>query len=309
APNRPLDLMRNQLVLDLSNPKVQDHVFSVVDHLLHKNWDITYLKWDCNRYMTNPGSSFLATDKQSHLFTEYTEGLFTVLKRLRNKFPDVVIMLCSGGGGRIDYGTLPYFDEYWISDNTDAIDRIFIQWGTTYFFPPIGLASHVSVVPNHITQRTTPLKFRFDVAMSAKLGMDLQPKDMSKEEKEFSRNAILVYNGIKHLVQFGDMYRLLSPYESNRVALMYASTDKKEALVFTYLMKKEIYGNDQALYVKGLDPERTYRLKEINKDPDKNSAVSTLEGRKFRGDFLMTYGIRFTMHDEFQSTVFQLIAE
>ena len=309
ATNRPLDLMRNQLVLDLSNPKVQEHVFSVVDRLLHDNPGIAYLKWDCNRYMTNVGSSFLPADKQSHLFIKYTEGLFTVLKRLRSKFPDVVIMLCSGGGGRIDYGTLPYFDEYWISDNTDALDRIFIQWGTTYFFPPIGLASHVSVVPNHITQRTTPLKFRFDVAMSAKLGMDLQPKDMSVEEKEFSKNAIKQYNGIKHLIQFGDMYRLLSPYESNRVALMYASADNKEALVFSYLMKKEIYGNDQVLYVKGLDPERVYTLKEINKEPNKSSPISTLEGKKFTGEFLMTYGIRFTMHNEFQSTVFQLTAE
>lgn len=309
AANRPLDLMRNQLVLDLSNPKVQDHVFSAVDQLLHENPGIAYLKWDCNRYMTNVGSSFLPADRQSHLFIKYTEGLFAVLKRLRSKFPDVVIMLCSGGGGRIDYGTLPYFDEYWISDNTDALDRIFIQWGTTYFFPPIGLASHVSVVPNHITQRTTPLKFRFDVAMSAKLGMDLQPKDMSSREKEFSKSAIQAYNGIKHLIQFGDMYRLLSPYESNRVALMYASTDRKEALVFSYLMKKEIYGNDQVLYVKGLDPERMYTLKEINKDPDKSSAVSTLEGKKFTGDFLMTYGIRFAMYDEFQSTILQLKAE
>jgi len=231
------------------------------------------------------------------------------LKRVRTKFPEVRMMLCSGGGGRIDYGTMPYFDEYWISDNTDARDRVFIQWGTTYFFPPIGLASHVSVVPNHITQRSTPLKFRFDVAMSAKLGMDLQPKDMTKEERDFSKNAIQVYNGIKHIIQSGDLYRLLSPYESNRVAMMYATPDKKEALVFSYLLKKEIYGDDQVLYMNGLDPEKTYVLKEINKVPGKYSWLSALEGKSYTGKFLMTYGVRFPMYNEFESVVFQLAAE
>ncbi|HTJ53068.1 MAG TPA: alpha-galactosidase [Cyclobacteriaceae bacterium] len=307
--NRELDLSRNQLVLDLSNPKVQDHVFGVVDNLLTQNPKIAYLKWDCNRYMTNVGSSYLSADKQSHLWIRYTKGLLAVLRKVRAKYPDVSMMLCSGGGGRIDYGTMPFFDEYWISDNTDALDRIFIQWGTAYFFPPIGLASHVSVVPNHITQRITPLKFRFDVAMSAKLGMDLQPKDMNPEEKDFSRKAIQEYNGIKHIIQHGDLYRLLSPYESNRVALMYATPDQKEALVFSYLKKKEIYGNDQVLYMHGLDPKKYYMLKEINKAPGKYSWLSPLEGKRFTGEFLMAYGVRFPMYNEFESVVFQLVAE
>lgn len=307
--NRELKLSRNQLILDLSNPKVQAHVFGVVDNLLTQNPGIAYLKWDCNRYITNAGSAYLDRDKQSHLWIDYTKGLFAVLKKVRAKFPEVYMMLCSGGGGRIDYGTLPFFDEYWISDNTDALDRIFIQWGTTHFFPPIGLASHVSVVPNHITQRITPLKFRFDVAMSAKLGMDLQPKDMTPEEKTFSRKAIQEYNSIKHIIQEGDLYRLLSPYESNRVALMYATPDKKEALVFSYLKKKEIYGDHQVLYMHGLDPEKNYVLKEINKDPKKYSWVSALEGKRFSGAFLMTYGVRFPMYNEFESAVFRLVAE
>lgn len=309
SPNRSPDLSRNQLILDLSNPKVQDHVFSVVDNLMTQNPGIAYLKWDCNRYITNPGSAYLGPEKQSHLWIKYTEGLFTVLKKVRAKYPDVYIMLCSGGGGRIDYGTMPFFDEYWISDNTDALDRIFIQWGTTHFFPPIGLASHVSVVPNHITQRTTPLKFRFDVAMSAKLGMDLQPKDMTPEEKDFSRKAIQEYNGIRHIIQTGDLYRLLSPYESNRVALMYATPNQKEALVFSYLKKKEIYGDSQVLYMHGLDPKRNYVLKEINKAPKKYSWLSSLEGKTFSGEFLMTHGVRFPMYNEFESVVFTLVAE
>lgn len=309
AANRELDLSRNQLILDLSNPKVQDHVFGVVDNVLTQNPGIAYVKWDCNRYVTNPGSVYLGPEKQSHLWIKYTEGLFSVMKRVRAKYPDVYIMLCSGGGGRIDYGSMPFFDEYWISDNTDALDRIFIQWGTTHFFPAFGLASHVSVVPNHMTQRTTPLKFRFDVAMSAKLGMDLQPKDMSPAEKEFSRNAIQEYNRVKHIVQRGDLYRLLSPYTSNRVALMYTLPDQKEALVFSYLKKKEIYSDTQVLYMHGLDPKKNYTLKEVNKDPKKHSWFSSLEGKSFSGEFLMTYGVHFPMYNEFESVVFQLVSE
>lgn len=307
APNRDLDLSRNQLVLDLSNPKVQEHVFSVVDKLLTANPQIAYLKWDCNRYMTNVGSSTIGADKQSHLFVKYSEGLFSVLERVRNKYKDVYMMACSGGGGRIDYGTMKYFDEYWISDNTDALDRIFIQWGTTYFFPPMGLASHVSVVPNHITGRVTPLKFRFDVALSGKLGMDLQPKDMPAEDKEFSRNGIKTFTETKHIVQFGDLYRLLSPYESKRVAMMYALPDKKEALVFSYLIKKQIYSDDQVLYLKGLDPDKMYTLKELNKGSF--SRLTELEGKKYSGSFLMTYGVRFPMYNEFESVVFKVTAE
>ena len=194
------------------------------------------------------------------------------------------MMVCSGGGGRIDYSTLPYFDEFWISDNTDALDRIYIQWGTTYFFPAMALASHVSVVPNHITGRSEPLKFRFDVAMSAKLGMDLQPKDMTPEEKEFSTNAIQAYYGIRDIVQSGKLYRLLSPYTNTRSAMMYVSDDRNDAVVFSYLLKKSIYGNTQPLVLKGLDPEKKYRVSEINKDPKNYSWFTPLEGKVFSGD-------------------------
>ncbi|MDR0799514.1 MAG: alpha-galactosidase, partial [Dysgonamonadaceae bacterium] len=134
-PHRPLDLSRNQLILDLCNPKVQDYVFGIVDKTLTETPGIAYVKWDCNRFITNSGSFYLSKDKQSHLWIEYTRGLMKVLKRVREKYPDLIIMGCSGGGGRIDYGTLPYFDEFWVSDNTDALDRIYIQWGVGQFFP------------------------------------------------------------------------------------------------------------------------------------------------------------------------------
>lgn len=302
-PNRPLDLRRNQLALDLSNPEVQDFVFGVIDKTLSENPGIAYVKWDCNRFITNSGSYYLAPEKQSHLWIDCVRGLFSVLDRVRAKYKDISLMCCSGGGGRIDYGTLPYFDEFWISDNTDALDRIFIQWGTTQFYPSMALASHVSVVPNHITGRTVPLKFRFDVAMSAKLGMDLQPKDMSPEEKEFSKNAIREYYEIRNVVQFGDLYRLLSPYKSKRTAMMYVTEDKTKAVLFAYLLKKDINGNTQPLILKGLDPDRRYRLSEKNKATEGYSWFTPMEGKVFTGDFLMKYGIRFTMYNEFDSKI------
>ena len=275
-----------------------------------ENPGIAYIKWDCNRFVTNSGSFYLPAEKQSHLWIEYVRGLLSVFERVRAKYPDVCIMLCSGGGGRIDYASLRYFDEFWISDNTDAYNRIFIQWGATYFFPSMALASHVSVVPNHITGRTVPLKFRFDVAMSAKLGMDLQPKDMSPEEKEFSKNAIQEYYGIREIVQHGDLYRLLSPYESVRTAMMYVSEDKKDAVVFTYLLDKVINGgNNQVLYLKGLDPEKRYRLNELNKAPNTYSWFTPLEGKSYTGAYLMEYGLRFPMYNQYESKIIRLTEE
>lgn len=307
--NRPIHTSRNQLILDLSNPKVQEYVYSIVDNTLTENPGIAYVKWDCNRFVTNSGSFYLSPENQSHLWIEYTRGLFKVLDRVRAKHKDVFIMLCSGGGGRIDYATLPYFDEFWISDNTDAYNRIFIQWGTTHFFPSMALASHVSVVPNHITGRTVPLKFRFDVAMSAKLGMDLQPKDMTPEEKEFSKNAIKEYYGIREIVQFGDLYRLLSPYKNERTAMMYVSEDKHEAVVFSYLLEKVINGgNNQPLYLNGLDPDKMYTVKELNKQPGTYSWFEPLEGKTFSGDYLMKYGLRFPMYNQYDSKIIYLKA-
>lgn len=308
-PNRPLDLSRNQLILDLCNPQVQDFVYDVVDKTMKETPGISYIKWDCNRFVTNSGSFYLSKEKQSHLWIEYVKGLMNVLQRVRESYPDVTIMACSGGGGRIDYGTMPYFDEFWVSDNTDALDRIFIQWGIQQFFPAICMAAHVSVCPNHITGRTVPLKFRFDVAASGKLGMDLQPGQMTEDEKKFSKLALQDYNKIKNIVQFGDLYRLLSPYENNKVSIMYALEDQSRAVVYSFLQKKEIYGNTQPLYLKGLNPDKNYRLREVNKVPDRWSRFDSLEGKVYSGAYLMNYGVSFYMSDEYESLVFEVIAE
>jgi alpha-galactosidase len=302
-----LDLQRNQLILDLSNPQVQEYVYHCIAKLLTGNAGISYIKWDCNRYITNPGSSYLGKDRQANLFIDYPKALLSIMDRVRQAFPKVTLMVCSGGGGRMDYATMPYFQEYWPSDNTDAVDRIKIGWGLEYFFPSVGFASHVSNVPNGITGRTTSLKFRFDVAMTGKLGMDLQPMQMTPAEKTFCKNAIQTYKGIQDVVLHGDLYRLLSPYEGSRTALMYASEDSAKAVVFSYLLQNSINGDRSVLRLGGLKKDARYRLTELNKGT--HSELGALEGKTFTGDFLMTAGLQFTMYNEYESTVFQLTEE
>ena len=150
APQRDPVLGRGgtQVVLDLANPEVQDFVFKVVDDLMTQYPDIAYIKWDANMAIMNHGSNYLTADKQSHMYIEYHKGFESVCQRIRAKYPDLVIQACASGGGRANYGYLPYFDEFWVSDNTDALQRIYMQWGTSYFFPAIAMASHISAAPN-----------------------------------------------------------------------------------------------------------------------------------------------------------------
>lgn len=308
APHRPLDLQRNQLILDLSNPKVQEYVYGCIDKLLRENKGIRYIKWDCNRYVTNPGSAYLPKDRQSNLFIDYSKNLLNIMERVRKAFPDVTLMACSGGGGRIDYATLPNFMEYWPSDNTDAMERIKIGWGLEYFFPAIGMASHVSNIPNGITGRSEPLKFRFDVAMTGKLGMDLQPMQMSDADKDFARKAILTYKTtISDVVLHGDLYRLLSPYSGHRAALMYVTPDSARAVVFSYLFQKAAGDEHHVIRLKGLRPDARYTLRELDKGS--YSRFADYEGKTFTGAFLMNEGIRSDFYSEYESLVFEAVAQ
>jgi alpha-galactosidase len=308
-PFRERTEQRNQLILDLSNPEVQDFVYNTVDSILTENPGIDYVKWDCNRYLFPSGSPYLPADKQSHLFVDYPRHLLDILNKISQKYSHVTFMACSGGGGRIDYGSMKYFDEYWISDNCDPLQRIFTQWGAQYFFPTIGLASHVSVSPNHISGRSTPLKYRFDVAMAAKLGMDMQPVQMTEKEYAFSKRAIQTCKEIRHTVLHGDLYRILSPYKHNRTVFMYVNENKSEAIVFNFLVRKEVYPTPPTIVLQGLNPAKHYTLQEINKDPDSWSRFSKYEGKTFSGEYLMTVGLHFAMYDEFESLVIKLSTE
>ena len=289
APGREPVLGRGgtQVVLDLSNPEVQQFVFDVVDRLLTSFPEIAYIKWDANAPVMNHGSQYLK--EQSHLDIAYREGLIKVCQRIRAKYPDVIIQDCASGGGRANYGLLPYFDEFWVSDNTDALQRIYMQWGTSYFYPAIAMASHISAVPNHAVFRTTSLKYRCDVAMSGRLGMEIQPKNMSEEEKALCRQAISDYKRVRPVIQFGDLYRLHSPYAGDHLAsLMYVAENRKEAVFFWY--KLECFKNEHFPVVKmrGLDPEKRYVVRELNRI---DQTALPFEGKSFSGRYLMDRGL------------------
>lgn len=291
APNRDLVLGRGgtQVVLDLANPKVQDFIFGIVDNLMTKYPKIDYIKWDANMSIMNHGSTYLTQDLQEHLYIEYHRGFEKVCQRIRQKYPDLTIQACASGGGRANYGVLPYFEEFWVSDNTDALQRIYMQWGISYFFPANTMASHISATPNHQTFRTIPLKYRIDVAMSGRLGMEIQPKNMTDEEKSLCRKAIETYKEIRPIVQQGDLYRLISPYDQQQVAsLMYVSP-KKEKAVF-YWWKTEQFCNQHLPRVKmeGLSADKNYKIKELNRID--NEPLS-FEGAIFSGTFLMNNGL------------------
>ena len=237
TPGREAPLTRSQWLLGLSNPEVQDFVFGVFDNTMRLSEHIDYIKWDANRCANSIGSAFQRPDEQSHFWIEYTQGLYKVMERIRAKYPDVLIQSCASGGGRVEYGALRYFDEVWTSDNTEALSRTRIQYGTSLFFPALVMGSHVSVTPNLQTGNSTPLKFRFDIACAGRLGMELQPKQMTDAEKAFARRAIASYKEYRDIVMQGDLYRIGSPYdEDGCYGLAYVSKDKRRAVVFTYCL-------------------------------------------------------------------------
>ena len=291
TPGRDLEMGRGgtQLVLDLSNPKVQDFAFSIVDNLMKENPDLYYIKWDANMNIRNHGSQYLSMDRQSHLLIDYHKGFIKLCERIRAKYPDLIIQDCASGGGRANWGYMPYFDEFWVSDNTDALQRVYMQWGTSYFFPAITMASHISAAPNHQTFRTIPLKYRIDVAMSGRLGMEIQPKNMTDEEKTLCRKAIADYKTIRPIVQLGNIYRLQSPYDKKGVASLMYVDDAKDKAAF-YWWKTETFVNQHLPRVKmaGLDASKYYRIHELNRIDNNPLAF---EGKIFSGEYLMANGL------------------
>ena len=293
-----------QLCLDLSNPEVQNFVFGVVDRIMQETPNTYYIKWDYNYEIANYGSHYLTADRQSHLYVDFHLGLQKVLERIRQKYPDLVMQCCSSGGGRVNYGLMPYFDEFWVSDNTDAKQRLFIQWGTSMFFPANAMAQHVSASPNHQTGRRIPLKFRFDVAMSGRLGMEMKPSDLNANELTFAQNAFRLYKDtLRTLVQLGDQYRLISPYEGTGYASqMFVNEAKSRAVFFAYRFETAVNMARPRFRFAGLKPDATYRLKQVNGNGRKNS----WEGKALTGRFLMQQGIEISLSGEYDSCVILL---
>ena len=293
-----------QLVLDMTNPQVQDFVFNLVDTLLTNYPEIAYIKWDANASIQNCGSTYLPRDKQSNLYVDYHLGLIKTLERIRAKYPNVTIQNCASGGGRANYGLMPYFDEFWVSDNNDALQRVYIQWGTSYFFPSNAMAQHIGGSPYLMTGRTTPIKFRCDVAMSGRLGMELQPAHMTETERAQCTTAFHDYKELRELIQLGNLYRLVSPFEPVPVvekqqvaSLMYINDNKDHAVLFAYGLTSFMKQASRRIRLAGLDPTRTYTLAERNIRHGEQPCV--LHGKSFTGAYLMSVGLDVPLSTEY----------
>jgi alpha-galactosidase len=299
-PNRPENYYRNQLVLDLTNPEVQEFVFQIVNGLLTKYPGIGFFKWDCNRLMTNTYSPYLK-NQQSQLYVDYVLGLYKVLDRLRLKYPHIPMMMCSGGGGRVDYGALKYFMEFWASDDTDPVERVYIQWGYSNFFPAIAVCNHVT------SWGKQSLKFRTDVAMMGKLGYDLQVKGLTEQELKFSQQAISNYKRLSDVIWRGDLYRMVSPYEENRAVLMYVNPDKSKAVLFSYTLNSRFREPFTKVRLQGLDAGKNYSVKEINQFPGIPDLIPA-KGITCTGEYLMKVGINVSPGTALTSSVLEITA-
>ncbi|MGW8440132.1 alpha-galactosidase [Paenibacillus sp. S33] len=276
VPDRPYTLGRNQLMLDLSRKEVCEYIIKSVSDIL-SDVPITYVKWDMNRHMTDVGSAALPPERQRETAHRYILGLYNIMEELTSKFPHVLFESCSSGGGRFDAGMLYYMPQTWTSDNTDAICRLKIQWGTSLVYPPITMGAHVSTVPNHQVGRITPLETRGYVAMAGNFGYELDLTTLTVEEKEIVKKQIALYKEIRSLIQFGKFYRIINPFDENEAAWNFVSEDQTEMAASYFKVLSQPAAAIKTLKFKGLNPDYVYRNVET--------------GELFGGDELMHVGI------------------
>ena len=258
-PGRTRSEARMQLILDLSRDDVCDYIIETLSKVL-SSASISYVKWDMNRNMTEIGSAKLPPERQRELPHRYMLGLYRIMEELTTAFPHILFESCSGGGGRFDPGMLYYMPQTWTSDNTDAIERLKIQYGTSLVYPNVSMGCHVSAIPNHQVHRMTPLNTRGVVAMSGNFGYELDITKLSDEEKEMIKEQIKNYKEIRETIQFGDYYRLSSPFESNDVAWMFVSKDKKEVVVSFVRQSALPHPKFESLKLVGLEEDASYEI-------------------------------------------------
>jgi len=259
VPDRTRSMARTQLILDLSREDVCNYIIKSVDDVL-KSAPISYVKWDMNRNMTEIGSALLPAERQKETAHRYMLGLYSVMDSITSSFPNILFESCSGGGGRFDPGILCYMPQTWTSDDTDAVERLKIQYGTSIVYPACTMGSHVSAIPNHQVARNTSLKMRGDVAMSGNLGYELDLTKFSEVEKQQVKLQIIEYKEIRELIQYGEMYRLQSPFQGNETAWMFVAENKKEAFVSYFKVLAVPNEQIKKLTLRGLDPSKDYRV-------------------------------------------------
>jgi alpha-galactosidase len=304
-PQRPEHYFRNQLVLDLTNPEVQDHVFGVLDNIFTKNPDIAYVKWDCNAVIYNAYSPYLERQKipQTQLYVDYVKGLYKVLERVRAKYPKVPMMLCSGGGGRVDYEALKYFTEFWVSDNTDPLERVFLQWESSFFYPPLASCAHVT------DWSKVGIKYRTDVAMMGKMGFDIVVDQLKPDELAYCQEAVKNYKSISPVLWQGDIYRISDPWERPFASVLAVDEKKERAVSFNYAVSNrfEFSYSFAPIRLQGLDPAKKYRLKELNVFP--GTASSLDQSAVYSGEYLMNVGFNPDVSARRTSVIVEFRAE
>ncbi len=294
APGRIPSPSRNQYVLDFSRPEVVDYIYELMSDILSKA-PVSYVKWDMNRYITECYSKGKNPDEQGKVYHQYILGVYRLYEKLLNQFPEVLFESCSSGGARFDPGMLYYAPQTWTSDDTDAMERIKIQYGTSYAYPLSSMGSHVSAVPNQQVGRVTPLSTRADVALFGTFGYELDLNGLTDEEKDLIKEQICFAKKYRTLIQQGVFYRLLNPYDGNEGAWMVVSDDKNEALVGYYKYLSVPNGPWKRLHLRGLDKDKKYIL---------NDELLNI----YTGDELMNAGIVIDSkrHLDFSSEIFVL---
>lgn len=283
APNRKDTPSRNQHTLDLGREDVREYLYEKLSKILRES-KISYVKWDMNRPMTEVWSEVVDSTKQGEVFHRYILGLYELLEKLTTEFPEILFESCASGGNRFDPGMLYYMPQTWTSDDTDAVERIKIQYGTSLCYPVVSMGAHVSAVPNHQTNRITPIKTRGNVAVFGAFGYELDLNKITDEEKEIVKKQIEFFKENRELIQFGDFYRLVSPFEKklNDAAWMVVSKDKKEAIVAKYKILSVPNAGYESLLLSGLDEDYLYSVESLQ-----------VQGESYYGDELHTSGLIF----------------
>jgi len=293
-PGRPRTEGRNQLILNMARDDVKEHIFGVLDQLLTQN-HIAFLKWDMNRNFSEPGWPEAPPGTQKEIWVKYVSNVYAIIDRLREKHPGVEIESCSGGGGRVDLGIMRRVDEVWTSDNTEAFDRLRIQDGFSAAYAPKVMMAWVTDVPN-MNGRSTPLKFRFLVAMMGSLGIGANLNHWTAADFDLASRMITQYKAIRETVQQGRLFRLASPREGTLTANQYVSDDGRQAVLFAFLEKQQLLRPVPPIALRGLDPDAVYRITTIDdKLTDRRDTIS--------GAALMNRGLAFRLTGDYDSTM------
>ncbi len=275
APGRDKSLGRHQMVLDFSRKEVVDAIFDMLFAVIDGS-GLTYIKWDMNRSLTEVYSAVADSDSQGTIYHKYVLGVYSLYEKLIKAFPEILFESCSSGGSRFDAGLLYYAPQAWCSDDTDGIERIKIQYGTSFGYPIVSMGSHVSEVPNQQTGRMVPIETRAAVAYFGTFGYELDLNELSDEEFEKVKKQIVFMKEYREVIQYGDFYRISSPFEADIVSWMSVSADKKCAVAAIYKIHTPANGSLPRVKLKGLDPDRLY---------------TDDRGQSYYGDYLMNVGV------------------